>query len=86
MFRVHMMLCHIVYFYRPECTKTDMQRNIGDDHALFLQFFKQFIGKMEAGRRRSSGSVVFGIHGLITVFIFQFMGDIRRKRHLSELV
>ncbi|CDD35231.1 unknown [Roseburia sp. CAG:309] len=81
-----MMLCHIVHFYRSECTKPHMQRNIGNDHAFFLQFFEQFIGKMKSGCRRSRRSVVFGIHGLIPVFIFQFMGNIRWKRHLSKLI
>ena len=83
---MHVMLCHIVHFYRPECAKTHMKRNIGDDHPFFLQFFKQFIGKMKAGCRSCRGSVVFGIHRLIAVFILQFMGNIWGKRHLTKLV
>ena len=31
-------------------------------------------------------SFVFGIYGLITVLVFQFMGDIRRQRHLAQLI
>ena len=41
---------------------------------------------MKPCRRCSRRSLIFRIYSLITVFILQFVSDIRRQRHLSQLI
>ena len=55
-------------------------------HSHLLNLCQQFLGKMKSGSRSSRGSLMFCINGLITVFIFQTVCNIRWKRHLAKLV
>ena len=34
-----MMICHIIDFYRTECSKTDMQCDMSDSNSFFLNIF-----------------------------------------------
>lgn len=41
---------------------------------------------MQSRRRCRRGTVILCIHRLVTVFVLQLVCDVRRQRHLSELI
>ena len=41
---------------------------------------------MQSRCRRRCGTVIFCIHRLVAVFVLQLVCDVRRQRHLSELI
>ena len=55
-------------------------------HAHILNFLQQFRCKMQPCRRCRRRAFMFCINGLISVFILQFMGDIRRQGHFPQFV
>ena len=81
-----MMLQYVVFFDRPECSKSDMQCDISKLYTHFFDPGKQFFRKMQSCCRRSSTSLVLGIYGLISVFVLQLMCDVWRQRHFTELI
>ena len=55
-------------------------------HTLSLYFFKKLFSKMQPCRRGCCTALILCIYGLIPVFIFKLMCDIRRQRHFSEFI
>ena len=80
---MHMMLQHVFFLHRTESSQSHMQGHISDLNTLVRDLLQQFPGKMESRRRRCRRAFIFCINGLITVFILQFMSDIRRQGHLT---
>ena len=80
------MLFHIIYLYRTEGSQTYMKGHVGNVNPFFLYFFQKLLCEMQTCSRCCGRAFVFGIYGLITVLVFQFMGDIRRQRHLAQLI
>ena len=59
---------------------------MGDLHAFLSHLFQEFFREMKAGGWRRRRPVVLRVNSLVPVFILQFMGNIRRKRHFSKLI
>ena len=85
-FRMHMMFLHIIHFYRTERSKAYMQSYMGNIHAHFFYLLKKFRCEMQSCCRCGGRSFIFCIYSLITVFVFQLVGNIRRQRHFSQLI
>ena len=83
---MHMMFLHIIYLYRPKGSKPHMKRHMGDVYSHILDLLQQFFRKVKSRSRSRSASFVFCIDGLVALFILQFMGNIRRQRHLTQLI
>ena len=81
-----MMFCDIFHLHRTERSKPHMQSDIGKPYPFFFDLFQQFLCKMQPCCRRRRRPFVFGVYGLIPVLILQLMSDVRRQRHLSQLV
>ena len=63
-----------------------MQQHVHNAHALRAQPVEQRLRKVQAGRRRRSGTALARIHGLIALRILQPLRDIRRQRRLPHAV
>ena len=81
-----MMIKYIFFFNRSECTKSDMKSYSCNINTFFFYLFKQFLCKMQSCCRCCCRTFMFCIYCLISVFIFQFMCYIWRKRHLSKFI
>ena len=86
MLRVHLMIQNIVLFDRPEGSKPDMERDLGDIDAHRSDLVHQLGCEMQAGSRRGGASFLFGVDRLIALFILKLFGDVRGERHLPDLV
>ena len=83
---VHFMLQHIVHFNRTECSQTNVQCYMGHFYAHFFDFPQQLRCKMQSCCRCCRRAFVLRINRLVSVFILQFMGDIRRQRHFAQFI
>ena len=81
---MHMMLFHIIYLYRTEGSQTYMQGYMGNIHTFRFDGFQKFRSKMQSGCRCRCGTEFLGVNRLVTLLVFQFFVDVRRKRHLSD--
>ena len=63
-----------------------MQSYIGYLYPFFFNLLEQFFCKMQTSRRGSRRAFVLCVYCLITVFVLQFVGYIRRQRHLSQFI
>ena len=75
-----------LYFHRAECTQSHMQSHTGNLYPPGLHLSQQRLRKMQSRRRRRRRSFIFGIHGLIPVFVRQLMRNIGRQRHFAQTV
>ena len=59
---------------------------MSDLNAFCLDLLQQLFCEMKAGCRSSCRTIVFCIYSLVTGLVLKLMCDIRRKRHLAQLV
>ena len=83
---MHVMFQNIRYFHRTERAKSHMQSHTGNLHPLLFNLPKKLFGKMKPCCRSCTRPILSCIYGLVTVLVLQFMGNIRRQRHLSKLI
>ena len=84
--RVHQVILNLVLLDRAEGTKAHMQGNLSDADPLLLQLLHQFRGEMQTCGGCRCTAQFLGVYGLVLTLILQLLGNIRRKRHLAELV
>ena len=82
-FAVHFMIKYFVLFDRSKRTQPHVEQNFGDLHAHTFNFFKKLRRKVQTCGGSRSRPVYFAIDRLISAFVFKFLGDIRRKGHIS---
>ena len=80
------MFQYILHFHRTEGAQSYMKGHMGDIYPLVLDRLQKFRCKMKSCSRCSCGSFMLCIDRLITVLILQLMCDIRRQRHLAQLI
>ena len=81
-----MMFCNLLRLNRAESTKPYMKRHFRYLYTLFFYRPEKLFRKMKTCRRRCRRTGMPGIDSLISVFILKLMGNVRRKRHLSQSV
>ena len=81
---VHMVLCYILHLYRPEGTKSHMQRDITNLHALLFDFLQQLRRKVKPCSWCGGTAKFTGIYSLVAFSILQFFLDVGWKRHLAK--
>ena len=83
---MHVMLFYILHLHRTKGSQSDMEGDISNLHALLLYLFKQFLRPMESRSRCRGRTFFLRIDGIVPGLIRKLLCDIRRKRHLSELI
>ena len=83
---MHVMLFYILHLHRTKGSQSDMEGDISNLHALLLYLFKQFLRPMESRSRCRGRTFLLRIDGIVPGLIRELLCDIRRKRHLSELI
>jgi hypothetical protein len=86
MFAVHFMLCYIIYLYGTECSQTDMQCNISNIYAFILYSLHKLFCKVKSCCGSGCRTQFVTVNCLVTLFVFKFLRNIRRKRHLTDFV
>src|SRR5699024_7455930 len=83
---MHMMIFYIIHLYRAESSQSYMKGYMSDLHPFFLYLVKKLLCKMKAGCRSCRTALMFGVNGLIPIFVLKFVGNIRRQRHFSQFI
>ena len=83
---VHLVVENILLLHGPESSEAHMERHMSNAYALSGNLRKKFLRKMQPRRRCSRRPFILCVHGLVAVLVLEFVGDIRRKRHLPELI
>lgn len=86
MLRVHLVVGDFVLLDRTEGSQTDMEGHSGDVDPLGFDFFQQLVGKVQSCRRSCRRAQLVRIHRLITLVVLQLLGDVRRQRHIANLL
>ena len=81
-----MVFQNIFHFYRAKRPKSYMKCYMGNLNTFCLNLFQEFRCKMKSCCWCGCRTGVLCIYRLITVFIFQLMCNVRRKRHLPKLI
>ena len=79
-----MMLRDLLRLHRPEGTEADMERDIGQLHALGLNLLQKLRRKVQSGRRCGGRAADLGVDRLIALAVGQLFLDIGRERHFPE--
>ena len=80
------MVGDFVLLDRTEGSQTDMEGHSGDVDPLGFDFFQQLVGKVQSCRRSCRRTQLMRIHRLITLVVLQLLGDVRRQRHIANLL
>ena len=83
---VDMMLGRIIYCNGPKSIQPHMKRRKDSLYTLFPDLLKEFRSVMQTGSRCCNTAVIVRIHCLVSFFILQWRMDIRRKRHVSDII
>ena len=84
--RVHVVLQDVLLLHRAESSETHVERDMNDVNAHFFDLLQEFLREMQARCRCRGASVVLSVDRLIAVPVLQLVGDVGRKRHLSQLI
>ena len=81
-----MVLFYILHLHGSEGSEPHMERHSRKPNALCFYPLEQLLRKMKSGGWGGCGTVMLCVNGLIAVFVLKLMRDLRRQRHLPQLI
>ena len=83
---MHLVLFDVVDLDRTERPEADMQSDFADGDAHVFDLFQEFRREVQTGGRRRGGAQLVAVDGLVPLLVLEFFVDVRRQRHLADLL
>ena len=83
---MHLVVGYGFLFYGSERSEPDVKRHIRNIYSPRSEVVHLLDGEVKPRSRRGGRTRLAGIDGLVSLFIFKLFGDVRRQRHLADLI